>query len=198
MPAIVTAPDTTTAATVGRRVLASPARLGSTRLVCVDGRAGAGKTRLAADLAGWLRGPGGTEVTTLHLDDCYAGWGGLARVAEQLAAQLIDPLAQNRVAPVANWDWERSRWAGTREVAPCSVLLLEGVGAYSAAYAASVTTLVWVRADPVTRRARALERDGDTFAPWWDAWAATEDALFAREHTGEHADVVVDTTPTGA
>ena len=41
------------------------------------------------------------------------------------------------------------------------------------------------------RKKRALDRDGETFAPHWDAWAAQEDAMLARERTPERADIVV-------
>jgi anthranilate synthase component 1/para-aminobenzoate synthetase len=42
------------------------------------------------------------------------------------------------------------------------------------------------------RKKRALDRDGETFAPYWDAWAAQEDAMLARERTPERADVIID------
>jgi hypothetical protein len=46
---------------------------------------------------------------------------------------------------------------------------------------------------PVRRR-RALDRDGETFAAYWDAWAAQEDAMLARERTPERADLVINGT----
>jgi hypothetical protein len=41
---------------------------------------------------------------------------------------------------------------------------------------------------------RGLERDGDAFAPHWEAWAAAEAAHFAEHRTRDRADVVVDGT----
>ena len=43
------------------------------------------------------------------------------------------------------------------------------------------------------RRRRGLARDGETYAPWWDTWAAQERALFTADRTRERADLVVST-----
>ena len=45
--------------------------------------------------------------------------------------------------------------------------------------------------EPV-RKARALARDGDVFAPYWDRWAADDTVVHARERTRERADLVID------
>jgi hypothetical protein len=41
---------------------------------------------------------------------------------------------------------------------------------------------------------RGVERDGDAFAPHWEAWARAEDDHFAAENTAERADLTVDGT----
>jgi hypothetical protein len=41
------------------------------------------------------------------------------------------------------------------------------------------------------RKKRALDRDGETFAPYWDMWAVQEDAMLARERTRDRADLVI-------
>jgi para-aminobenzoate synthetase len=51
---------------------------------------------------------------------------------------------------------------------------------------------VWLEVPPPVRKKRALDRDGATFAPRWDRWAAQEDPMLAREHTPERADVRID------
>ena len=38
---------------------------------------------------------------------------------------------------------------------------------------------LWLEAERETRRRRALERDGETFVPYWLAWELQEDAWFA-------------------
>ena len=57
--------------------------------------------------------------------------------------------------------------------------------------------IIWLDADPELRQQRALERDGEMFAPHWGSWAEQETELFEREQTRERADLVIltDTDP---
>ncbi len=172
------------AATVWRH----PARAGGRRLVLVDGRAGAGKTRLAAALADALRRDG--RVNTIATDDLYEGWHGLPGVGRRVRDQLVRPLVDGvRPRPV-RWDWHASRWQQAVPLPAADVWLLEGVGSWSRSLAQWTTLLVWVETPEPLRKARALARDGDTFAPHWDDWAADERRLLTREAPRSHADVV--------
>lgn len=166
---------------------ARPPTLGSGRLVCVDGPAGAGKTTLAAAVADTVGAP------VVHLDDLYEGWGGLSTIDRQLAG-LLAPLAAGRPGRYRRYDWERAEYAELRTVAPVPLLLLEGVGAGSASVAELITTLVFVDAPHDLRMRRGLERDGNAFAPHWEAWAAAETQRFTTDRTRERADVLVDGT----
>ena len=74
---------------------------------------------------------------------------------------------------------------------PSPLLVLEGVGSAAPVAAAHATVVVWVEAAYAVRRDRALARDGDDFAPHWDAWAAAEAEHFARHRTRERADLVL-------
>jgi len=187
-------------AAVAAAVIAAPARLGRSRLVCVDGRAGAGKTTFAEALARQLRCSYGRKVTVLHLDDLYEGWAGLPGLAERLSREVVDPLAAGRPARVRRWDWHRDGWGDRVEVPAADVLILEGVGCYARSFDARVSCLVWLEADAAVRRRRALMRDGDAFAGRWDAWAADEQRVLSRERPRDRADYVVstDTGPRGA
>ena len=66
------------------RVRAAVPLLGRTRLVCVDGPAGSGKTTLADRLVTAL-GPGAAVV---HMDDLYAGWT-LAGASTQIRSVVL-------------------------------------------------------------------------------------------------------------
>jgi uridine kinase len=175
---------------VAAAVLAAPPRLDDSRLVCIDGRAGAGKTALAADLADVC--PAG-QVTTIHIDDLYEGWSGLRTVADVVMDQLIKPWSADRAASLAMWDWHGQRRLPAVPVPRTPLILLEGVGSWSLRYRDTVSTLIWVECDEQTRRRRAIERDGAAFGMHWDRWAADEEIVHLREQTMAWADVVVDT-----
>jgi uridine kinase len=165
---------------------ARPATLGTGRLVCVDGPAGSGKTTLAAGLAAR------TGAGVVHLDDLYAGWDGLATVAEHVLGVLA-PLAEDRPGRYRRWDWTLAARAEEHAVAPAPLLVLEGVGAGGLAWAPWCTVLVWVEADAETRLARGLARDGADLRAHWDRWMEQEQAVFARQRTRARADLVVPT-----
>jgi len=170
----------------GRRLLEGPVRAGRTRVIAVDGRSGSGKTSLAAALRGEL----GAPVVTL--EDLYGGWDGLERGIDLLVSEVLEPIAAGRAARVPRYDWAAGAWGAPWVLEPPHVLVVEGVGAGARRAARYASRLVWMEAAASVRENRALERDGETFAPHWDGWAAQEDALLARERTPERADLVID------
>ena len=173
-------------------VLAKQPTLGSTRLVCVDGRAGAGKTTLGEALHAIAVSAGTTRL--LHMDDMYAGWSGLDDVSGAVERDLIGPLREDRQGGYRRYDWHRGRFAEWCPVDPVDVLILEGVGSGSTSYASCITALVWVEAPRAVRLQRGIERDGQAVLPRWLAWMQDEDGLFERERTEARSDVVVDST----
>lgn len=162
-----------------------PATLGTGRLICIDGRAGSGKTTLA----GAVRAER-PDARTVHLDDLYDGWDGLAGVGAQLAT-LLGPLSADRPGHYRRYDWHAGRFAETVTVPPGELLIVEGVGAGHRDHAAACTVLAWLEADATVRRARALARDGAVFAPHWDAWARREAAYVSQQRPDLRSDLVV-------
>jgi uridine kinase len=179
------------AAQVATRVLAGPPTLGTGRLVCIDGPAGAGKTTLSAHLAEVVPG-----AQVVHCDELLRGWRGLPGLGATVE-ELLRPLASGRVGRWRRWDWHADGWAETHDVAPGGLLVLEGVGSWSPGIADLVGALVWVEAASCVRLDRGIARDGEQMRPQWEQWRLDEDALFTRLGTREHADVVVDTTEPG-
>lgn len=172
------------------RVRRQPPRAGSTRVVAVDGPAGAGKTSVAARLADRVRAP------VVAMDDLYPGWEGLQAAVPRLVTEVLTPLGTGQAARYRRWSWERSRYASWVEVPPADVLVVEGCGSGSLDAAPYLSLLVWVEAPETERYARAMARDGDTFRPYWDRWAAQEEEHFTADATRARADVVVDGAPT--
>lgn len=181
-----------TSAALAARVLAAPPALGGTRLVCIDGPAGSGKTTVAGRLAAAL-GPG---TPVVHMDDLYAGWtltGALAR----LEAGVLRPLAEGRPGAYHPYDWAGGRFSPDPvPVPPAPVLVVEGCGSAPRRLDRWTTLRVWVEAPAALRLARGLARDGDHLAGEWQRWLGTEAAEFAREDTVRRADLRIDGAAT--
>jgi uridine kinase len=178
-------------AELAERVRAAPPRLGATRLVCIDGPAGSGKTTFAARLAVAL-GPG---TTVLHMDDVYAGWT-LDGAAARLTDGVLRPLADGRPGSYHRYDWIAERFDDAlTEVPVAEVLVVEGCGSSPRSLDGWATLRVWVEAAHSLRLARGLARDGDHLAEHWDRWQSEEAAEFIREDTRARADVRVDGAP---
>jgi uridine kinase len=177
-------------ADLAERVRAAPPRLGATRLVCVDGPAGSGKTTFAAGLAAAL-GPG---TAVVHMDDLYAGWT-LAGAAERLTSGVLRPLAAGQPGSYHRYDWAAERFdLVPTEVPVPEVLLVEGCGSCPRSADRWTTLRVWVDAPQPLRLARGLARDGAPLAGHWRGWQRAEAAEFAREDTRARVDLRVDGT----
>ncbi|HYN67497.1 MAG TPA: hypothetical protein VES93_11465 [Ornithinibacter sp.] len=168
---------------------ASPA-VGATVVVAVDGRSGSGKTLLGTAVAQQLGCP------VVHLDEIYPGWDGLEAGVALVTGHVLEPLARGERAAYPRWDWMRSRPGRTIPVDAASHLVLEGCGALVPPAAAFATVRVWVDAPTEVRKERALSRDGETYAPHWERWAAQEDAVYAAARPWACADLVLRTVTT--
>ncbi|TAL45897.1 MAG: hypothetical protein EPN91_01225, partial [Salinibacterium sp.] len=139
----------------------------------------AGEHALARSLV--ERWPGAQLV---RLDDMYPGWDGLAAAS----AAVPDIF---RWAGWRSWDWEHDREGAWHVLDATRPIIVEGVGAISRASRPLVDWAIWVELDDETRKVRALERDGDRYAPHWDRWAAQEAEFIARENPFQLADAIL-------
>ena len=182
----------TTYAVLAARVQAAPARLGGTRLVCVDGPAGSGKTTFGRRLATALAAP------LLHMDDLYAGWT-LAGAADRLLDGVLRPQQAGRPGAYHRYDWTTGAFDPAPTAVPVpAVLVVEGCGSCPAAIDPMTTLRVWVEAPAGLRLRRGLERDGEALRAEWLRWQVEEAAAFAAERTRERADLRVDGAPGAA
>jgi uridine kinase len=171
--------------------LARPAHLaGGSRLVCVDGFAGSGKTTLAGALHDAARARA-LRSTVVHMDDLYPGWSGLPRLHER-TVPLVRALAAGGRASYLRYDWEREDYAEEHVVEAGDIVVLEGVGSADPAYDDLVALRVLVTAPRDERLRRGLERDGEALREHWVRWMDAEAAHLLAARTVERADVLVD------
>ncbi|WP_277212867.1 uridine kinase family protein [Isoptericola croceus] len=183
-------------AAVVRRVRAAPARLPGpgaslpwrrTRLVCVDGPAGSGKTTLATQVAVEL------ACQVVHMDDLYEGWvAGPDGGAQRLREWVLEPLVAGRPGEYRRYDWAAAGWAEQHRVPPAPFLVVEGCGAAARQVDPWAALRIWVEAEDDVRLRRGLARDGAAARAHWLRWMTDEAAHYAAEQTRERADVVVD------
>ncbi|MEU7138737.1 hypothetical protein ABZ942_04725 [Nocardia sp. NPDC046473] len=169
------------------RVVASEPRLGSTRLVAVDGPGGAGKSTLAAQLARECDAP---VVPT----DSFASWDNTLNWWPRLESQVLEPLGRDAPGRYQRYDWDRRALAEWHEITPGGVVVLEGVSAARAAVRPRLSLSIWIDTSRSLRLSRGLERDGSAALPLWEQWMSDEDNHFAADGTRAHADVIVNGT----
>ena len=157
------------------------------QLVLVDGRSGAGKSEWVA------RSEAFVGFVVVSLDTLYPGWDGLDAGHLRAYENVIVPWSRGDRAVVPTWDWARGTLGKVIEIQPEASVVIEGCGALSTLTAVYATHRYWIEADTEVRKRRALERDGDMFAPHWTRWALQEERFYARHRSLELADSVLRT-----
>jgi len=172
--------------TAAVRVLDDVRALGvSNPVVLIDGQSGAGKTSLARQLV--ARWPLAGRVQLVALDSLYPGWDGLADGVEFARSLVLVPHGRGVIGIWQRWDWDASVPAEAHAVDPSLPLIVEGSGLLTAATARLGDIRVWLESPLMSRKQRALERDGDTYRPHWDEWAEQEERHLARDDPRRHA-----------
>ena len=158
-------------------------------IIAIDGRSGAGKTTLAIELAARLREH--HKVSLFHLEDVYPGWNGLAAGIERYVTTVLAPLSRGEAAEWVSWDWEMHYDGPARTTLPAEIVIVEGVGAAADSARPMLDAVIWAESSDDDRRTRALARDGSTYEPFWDQWAAQEEEWLAADAVHETADIRV-------
>ncbi len=145
---------------------------------------------LALELAALLREH--RKVSVFHLEDIYPGWNGLAAGIERYVSTVLAPLRRGLPAQWTSWDWENHYDGAPCTTEPAEIVIVEGVGAAHSSAAPYLDAVIWVEAAAGERKARALARDGETYAEFWEVWARQEDELLADDGAAASADLLVE------
>jgi len=173
-------------------LLSTPARCGSTHIIAIDGRAGAGKTTLANELC--LALSLHRKVTVIHLDEIYAGWElALSDLLTNSLSQILKSIAAEEIAVVPIYDWAKEQFNSTREISPCDVIIIEGVGSAQRVVRAQATVSIWIDIDPHTGLERVLGRDGLAIEEQMKLWQVREEEHFLSDATRENVDFILST-----
>lgn len=156
-------------------------------IIGIDGRSGSGKTRLSELLEQSLSAVG-IGVRVLNLDSIYPGWDGLED-GTKTWQKISRNLHKGKPANYREWDWHADAPGTEHTINPAqeTVIICEGVGAS----AGTCDVRIVVKAPDELRYRRAIDRDGETYRPHWERWAAQEEALFAAySATYAQADII--------
>jgi len=177
-------------------VQTTPARLGRTRLISVDGPAGSGKSTLAGRFAARAEA---RELHTLiiHMDDLYDGWDGAVRGFGLLRDHVLKRLADGREGRYRRYDWNVGAYAELHVVpVTLDLLIVEGVTSADRDADPWQSLRVWIETSNEVRLDRGIARDGEALRDRWLDWMRWERDHFAAEHTRARANVVVDGSPS--
>lgn len=155
-------------------------------VVAVEGRSGSGKSRLARRLGRALG-----EFTMVRMDHVVPGWDGLEE-SVRLMGPVLEALRRGEPVEYRTWDWGRADWGPLLYRPAAPHIVTEGCGSGALAFAHLVDVLIWVDVPAEVRYARAMARDGASYAGHWEQWAAQEEAHYAANGTLQRADVVID------
>jgi uridine kinase len=159
-----------------------------TPIILIDGRAGSGKTTLAAELQQRLFSEGETLPRIIHMDDLYPGWDGLAAGVEYLNRQVLRVLERGETASWQTYNWQSGQRDEWKEFSGGTPLIVEGVGALNTFAAERAQLKIWLEVDEDVRHERWTARDGHKFDDFWAPWAAQELDFYAANRSPELAD----------
>jgi hypothetical protein len=158
-------------------------------LIAVDGRAGAGKSRLTRLLGGALPGASVLKV------DGFLWWGDLQGWWPRFEREGLAPLAAGEPARFRVRDWRGDplgRGLGDWLTIPAAeVVIVDGVTCSRRVAAGLYGARIWVDAPPATCLARGLARDGEQARARWLDWQSREEDFLRHDPIPDRADYLV-------
>ncbi len=170
---------------------------GKLPIVLIDGRAASGKSQFAKDLAEAFFQVDRQAARTIHMDDLYPGWNGLAEGSVYLLTNILLPLANSRSANWQVWNWRKNHRGaeepgnGRREFSGGTLLIVEGCGSISRLSFEHSDFQVWIDADDRERKERFSLRDQGKFDEFFGIWSAQEDEYYEKEKSKQLAQLIV-------
>ena len=156
-------------------------------LIAIDGRAGAGKTTLAASFYEELSAD--KTVAVIHMDDLYDGWeNALSERLTQTLESIVKSHQSKVVFEIDIFNWQSMSFDSKQVIHPVDILILEGVGAGQKVVRDAGATLYWLDIDAEVGIQRVLNRDGNQIASQMKRWQIAQEIHFLRDKTRENAE----------
>jgi uridine kinase len=156
-------------------------------LIAIDGRAGAGKTTLAARFFKELSADKTVEV--IHMDDLYNGWeNALDEGLTQTLESIVSAHNNGVSIEIDIFNWQSMSFDSKAMINPVDILILEGVGAGQKVVRDAGATLYWLDIDAEEGLQRVLNRDGNQIASQMKQWQISQEIHFMRDKTRENAE----------
>jgi len=168
-----------------------------TLIVGIDGAGAAGKSTVAAVLAGRL------GAAVVAMDDFYRpaaerrtpephGWGSDFD-HDRLRAEVLEPLVAGRQARYGVYDWQEDRVRARARSVSRPIVLVEGIYVLQPSLRGFFDLALWIDAPREERLRRGLERDGEAErATWEQLWMPQEDRYMASVDARASADLILD------
>lgn len=176
---------------IAQAILDCRAKNGATRIVSIDGPAGAGKTTLARKLKEYFAQ---LEVAVVHMDDLYEGWDNAlnSSFARTLEFGIVLPVSSGKSFEYRKFDWLSKSFGEMQKHPLPDLLILEGVGSGQKAIRKYLDHLIWIEVPAEVGLNRVLRRDGDYIETEMRIWQMRESEHFKSENTRDCATIRVD------
>lgn len=166
-------------------------------IAALEGGAASGKTTLANQIADRLHCP------VIPMDDFFLppALRTETRLAEiggnidylRFNAQVAEPLRKGRPVSYDVYDCHREQMTESRVIAPCQVILVEGVYSLHPLYRDAYNLRLFLRTSPETQDARLRERGEWLYRRFQEVWLPLEKAYFDSENWESCCDAVIET-----
>ena len=161
------------------------------RIIAIDGPAGAGKTTLAKKLQ---LNYSHQKVEVVHMDNLYDGWDNAlsATLTKTLEYGIAKPVSEGKSFEYRKFDWLKMQYGELQRFSAPDLLILEGVGSGQRAVRKYLDQLIWIDVKADVGLNRVLRRDGDYIESHMIIWQMRESEHFQQENTRDCATIRID------
>ena len=164
-------------------ISSAKAKCGQTKVITIDGPAGAGKTTLAQTISDSL-----ADSLILHMDDLYRGWD--STLDSNLTGELKRILLETESGELnyQKFNWGSNTLGEVQRYQSPKYLILEGVGSGQKSIKNWVAFSIWIEVPVEIGLARVIERDGERVALPMEEFIRLQNQYFLADGTREGAD----------